>query len=384
MEWAQYYFPPRRCEWLDWVADAIGTIVGVKLPYVIAITGLYEGRLRLAREVLQRYPNSEEAWERISLPGKSAAWQRAQQELEFVDKHHIATYYLHDSDYPQRLAQCPDAPVLLYAKGNINLTDGHFVSIVGTRQASELGKITTREIVLRLADQLSKLTIVSGLAYGIDIAAHRAAIEAGIPTLIIPAHGLDRIYPAYHRPDAIRALENGGIITEYMSGNTPERNHFVARNRIIAGLSDCTIVVESRARGGSLITASMAFDYNRPVFAVPGRVSDDCSAGCNELIRDQKATLLQKPEDLIEAMMWTTAQHPVQTTLRGLEAEDESDLNDNEKMLLHLLREAEDGLLVNDIAEETDIPYSEIITHLMTLEMKKRVKSFPGGKFRAI
>ncbi len=355
-----------------------------KLPYVIAITGLYEGRLRLAREVLQRYPNPEEAWERISLPGKSAAWQRAQQELEFVDKHHIATYYLHDSDYPQRLAQCPDAPVLLYAKGNINLTEGHFVSIVGTRQASELGKITTREIVLRLADQLSRLTIVSGLAYGIDIAAHRAAIEAGIPTLIIPAHGLDRIYPAYHRPDAIRALENGGIITEYMSGNTPERNHFVARNRIIAGLSDCTIVVESRARGGSLITASMAFDYNRPVFAVPGRVSDDCSAGCNELIRDQKATLLQKPEDLIEAMMWTTAQHPVQTTLRGLESEDESDLNDNEKMLLHLLREAEDGLLVNDIAEETDIPYSEIITHLMTLEMKKRVKSFPGGKFRAI
>lgn len=355
-----------------------------KTPYVIALTALYADRQRLAREVLQHYPDPQEAWERSTMPGKSAAWQRAQEEMEFVAKHNIATYYLHDSDYPQRLAQCPDAPILLYTKGNINFTDGHFVSIVGTRQASELGKITTREIVTRLADQLSKLTIVSGLAYGIDIAAHRAAIEAGIPTLIIPAHGLDRIYPAYHRPEAVRALENGGIVTEYMSGNTPERHHFVARNRIIAGLSDCTIVVESRSRGGSLITASMAFDYNRPVFAVPGRISDDCSAGCNELIRDQKAMLMQNPDDLIEAMMWTTAQRPLQATLPGLETDDDSNLNDSEKLLLHMLRDADDGLLVNDIAEEADMPYSEIITHLMTLEMKKRVKSFPGGKFRAL
>ena len=355
-----------------------------KLPYVIALTYLYDGRLRLAREVLTVYPDPQEAWDRITLPGKSAAWQRAQQELEFVDKHHIATYFLHDSDYPQRLAQCPDAPVLLYAKGNINFTDGHFVSIVGTRHASERGKMTTYEIVTRLADQLTRLTIVSGLAYGIDIAAHRAAIETGIPTLIIPAHGLDRIYPAYHRPEAVRALENGGIVTEYMSGNTPERHHFVARNRIIAGLSDCTIVVESRSRGGSLITASMAFDYNRPVFAVPGRTSDDCSAGCNELIRDQKAMLIQNPDDLIEAMMWTTAQRPLQATLQGLDVDNDNNLNDSEKLLLHMLRDADNGLLVNDIAEEADMPYSEIITHLMTLEMKKYVKSFPGGKFRAI
>lgn len=355
-----------------------------RLPYVIALTSLYEGRPRLAREVLQQYPDPQEAWERITLAGKTNAWQRAQQELEFVNRHQIGTYYLYESDYPARLAQCPDAPVLLYTKGNINFSDGHFVSVVGTRQATERGKIITHDIILGLADLLPKLTIVSGLAYGIDIAAHRAALEAGIPTLIIPGHGLDRIYPAYHRPDAIRALENGGIVTEYMSGNTPEKQHFVARNRIIAGLSECTLVIESRARGGSLITASMAFDYDRPVFAVPGRISDESSAGCNELIRDQRATLIQSPDDLIETMLWATDKRPVQTSLQGLDTTDDSDLTAEEQKLLHMLRESDDGLLVNDIAEETDIPYSEIITHLMTMEIKKRVKSFPGGKFRAL
>lgn len=353
-----------------------------QLPYIIALTHLYDGKHRLLREVLERYPDPEEAWERVALPGKTASWQRAQQEMEFVTKHQLSTYYRYSPVYPARLAQCSDAPILLYAKGNINVTDGHFVSIVGTRQATERGKMITREIVLGLAEKLPKLTIVSGLAYGIDIAAHRAALEAGIPTLIIPGHGLDRIYPAYHRPDAVRALENGGILTEYMSGNTPEKHHFVARNRIIAGLSDCTVVVESRARGGSLITASMAFDYNRPVFAVPGRINDDSSAGCNSLIRDQRAMLMQSPDDLIEAMMWATDRKPVQTSLPM--DEDLSGLSPEEQTLLHLLREAEDGILVNDLAEEADISYSDIITHLMLLEMKKLVKSFPGGKFRAV
>ena len=168
-----------------------------------------------------------------------------------------------------------------------------------------------------------------------------------------------------------------------MTGNTPEKHHFVARNRIIAGLAECTVVIESRAKGGSLITASMAFDYNRPVFAVPGRIDDDSSTGCNELIRDQRASLMEKADDLIDAMLWATAKRPVQTQLQGLDTND-GDLSSEEQTLMKMLREAENGMLVNDIAEEADIPYSEIITHLMMLEMKKRVKSFPGGKFMAI
>ena len=354
------------------------------LPYIIALTHLYEGRPRLARELLQVYPDPVEAWDRINLAGKPLSWERAQQEMEFIRRHGIGTYYLHDEDYPQLLAQCPDAPVLLYTKGNINVKDGHFISVVGTRQATERGKILTREIILGLADKIPNLTVISGLAYGIDIAAHRAAMEAGLPTLIIPAHGLDRIYPAYHRPDAVRALENGGIITEYMSGNMPEKHHFVARNRIIAGLSECTIVVESHARGGSLITASMAFDYNRMVFAVPGRIEDEASVGCNELIRDQRASLLQKPDDLIEAMQWVTVQRPIQTQLQGLDTDADDGLSPEEQTIMSKLRESDNGLLVNDLAEETDITYSEIITTLMMLEIKKRVKSFPGGKYLAI
>ena len=359
-------------------------IAADRLPYIIALTHLYADRPRLAREVLQKYPDPQEAWERVALAGKSQSWERAQQELEFIHKHSIGTYYLHDADYPQLLAQCPDAPVLLYTKGNINVRDGHFVSVVGTRQPTERGKIVTRNIVLGLADRVSNLTIVSGLAYGIDITAHRAALEAGIPTLIIPGHGLDRIYPAVHRREAVIALEKGGILTEYMSGSTPEKHHFVARNRIIAGLSECTIVVESRARGGSLITASMAFDYNRPVFAVPGRIDDESSIGCNELIRNQKASLLQSPEDLIESMMWATSARPIQTRIDGLETPADNDLDPNELTLLHLLRGEENGMLVNDLAEEANISYSDVITNLMQLEIKKLVKSFPGGKFMAL
>ena len=358
-------------------------ITAEQLPYIIALTHLYYGRPRLAREVLAVYPDPQEAWDRISLAGKAQAWERAQQETEFVTKHQIGTYYLHDDDYPQLLAQCPDAPVLLYTKGNINFREGHFISIVGTRQATERGKLFTRDLVLELAQRLPQLTVVSGLAYGIDIAAHRAALEAGIPTLIIPGHGLDRIYPPAHRNEAVRALENGGIVTEYMSGSTPEKRHFVARNRIIAGLSECTVVVESHATGGSLITASMAFDYNRPVFAVPGRCNDEAAIGCNSLIRDQKAELLQTPDDLINTMLWATAERAVQMPIRGLDTSD-ADLAPEELTLLNLLRDADNGMLVNDLAEEADIPYSEIITHLMMLEMKKRVKSFPGGKFMAV
>ena len=354
------------------------------LPYIIALTQVYDRRSRLLRDTLRVYSDPREAWERLNMPGKQQAWQRAEQEMVFVDKHHIAAYYLHDSDYPRLLAQCPDAPVLLYAKGNINLKDGYFVSIVGTRQATERGKQITRDLVLELANSLPRLTIISGLAYGIDVAAHRAALEAGIPTIIIPAHGLDRIYPALHRPEAVRALENGGLLTEYPSGTTPEKFNFVARNRIVAGLSDCTVVVESRERGGALITASMAFDYNRPVFAVPGRISDDNSAGCNALIRDQRASLIERPDDLLQAMLWATDRRPVQTVIPGVEAESDADLTSEQLALLGLLREADEGMLVNELVEETDYAYSEVISNLMMLEMKKRVKSLPGGKFMAL
>lgn len=366
------------------------------LLYVVALRDLFATSQHRLREWLRAYPRPAEAWERLNMAGKQASLERAKQEMEFIERHHIRTAYFYDDDYPTRLKQCTDAPVLLFIKGNVDTENGHFVSIVGTRQATDRGRIFTRELIIHLAEKLPRLTIVSGLAYGIDIAAHRAAMEIGIPTLIIPAHGLDRIYPAVHRNDAVRALEHGGIITEYPSGTTPERYNFVARNRIIAGLSDCTVIVESRQQGGALITATMAADYDRTVFAVPGRVQDECSAGCNTLIRDQRAILLQTADDLLSAMNWLP-KYAAQTTLNlpdgdrqtcantsHLTTADETTLSEDELQILGIVRQAENGVTANDLVEEIQLPYHGICSTLMLLEVKQFVKSFPGGTFMAV
>lgn len=364
------------------------------LLYAIALRDMFSSRPHALRQLLKAYPKPELAWDRIDGEGKSASLERAKREMEFVERHHIRIVYLHDDDYPRLLRECPDAPVILFMKGNVNLSDGHFVSIVGTRQASERGKVLTREIVLSLAERLPRLTIISGLAYGIDIAAHRAALEIGVPTIIIPAHGLDRIYPPLHRNDAVRALDKGGIVTEYMSGTTPEKYNFVARNRIIAGMAECTVVIESREHGGALITARMAADYDRPVFAVPGRVTDDASLGCNHLIRDHRAMLLQSPDDLLREMNWqsrcatqTTLDLPLSNQPSAAAASDadspasDASLTEDEQTLMRILRDAEDGVTVNDLVEATQWPFTKISSLLMMLQVKKYVRSFPGGIF---
>lgn len=364
------------------------------LLYAIALRDMFSSRPHALRQLLKAYPKPELAWDRIDGEGKSASLERAKREMEFVERHHIRIVYLHDDAYPRLLRECPDAPVILFMKGNVNLSDGHFVSIVGTRQASERGKVLTREIVLSLAERLPRLTIISGLAYGIDIAAHRAALEIGVPTIIIPAHGLDRIYPPLHRNDAVRALDKGGIVTEYMSGTTPEKYNFVARNRIIAGMAECTVVIESREHGGALITARMAADYDRPVFAVPGRVTDDASLGCNHLIRDHRAMLLQSPDDLLREMNWqsrcatqTTLDLPLSNQPSAAAASDadspasDASLTEDEQTLMRILRDAEDGVTVNDLVEATQWPFTKISSLLMMLQVKKYVRSFPGGIF---
>jgi DNA processing protein len=233
--------------------------------------------------------------------------------------------------------------------------------------------------VLDLAAKVPDLTIISGLAYGIDVTAHRAAIEAGIPTIIIPAHGLDRIYPSVHRQVAVQALDNGGILTEYSCGTEPERFNFVARNRIVAGLADALVVVESKQKGGSLITADMAVDYGRDVFAMPGRPDDECSAGCNDLIKHNKAQLIEGAEDLIAAMQWQVeTKQPKQTTMVELMVE----LTATQRQLIDLLREAEEGLHINQLVMETQLAYNLVASELVMLELDDVVKSMPGGMWR--
>lgn len=351
--------------------------------YDIALSLLFNSNLRKSLALVDHYGSAEKAWHHLDEPGMSDALKRAEQELEWIQAHGIHVWTLADEDYPYRLRQCPDKPLLLYGKGNLHLSDGHFVSIVGTRRPTERGKELTTALVRTLHEQLEQVTIVSGGAYGIDITAHRVAIECGIPTLIIPAHGLDRIYPYQHRNDAIAALAHGGILTEFPSGTEPFPGNFVQRNRIVAGLADAVVVVESREKGGSLITARMALDYNRELFAFPGRPNDLSSCGCNNLIKEQKAQLLTCAEDLINAMNWTprnAPKQPVQTQLIGILA----DLTPSQQTIVNKLQEAEEGLHINHIVMETQLPYSDVSSDLLMLEMQGLLRSLPGGFYRLI
>lgn len=345
---------------------------------LIEFFGSAEAVFAASETELMTIPNIRKDTMQSLMSGKAEALRRAEQEIDFIEKNSIETYYYEDENYPYRLRECPDAPILLYGKGNLNLNNGMFLSVVGTRMPSDRGKQICTEIVTALARQTNDLTIVSGLAYGIDVTAHKAALAAGIPTIIIPGHGLDRIYPQVHRQVAVEALEKGGILTEYMSKTEPDRQNFVARNRIIAGLSDATLVVESKLKGGSLITADMANGYSREVFAVPGRPTDVISAGCNMLIKQQKAALVESADDIAAAMQWQSgsAEEPLQTEILD-------DLSAEETLLLDKLRQTEEGMHVNLLVMETALPYSQVTTALMTMEIRGIVRALPGSIYRA-
>ena len=347
----------------------------------IAITWANRTRQRLLHTVLDQYSSATEAasWHPEMITREAMA--HAQKELDFIEKHGIHLYYYKDDNYPYRLAQCADAPLLLYAKGNVDVNPKRVVSVVGTRMPSERGKDWCRQLVLDLAAQVPDVTIVSGLAYGIDVVAHKAAMESGISTIIVPAHGLDRIYPAVHRNVAVQALNKGGILTEYTTGTEPERHNFVARNRIVAGMADAVVIVESKAKGGSLITAQMAQDYNRDVFALPGRFNDANSEGCNTLIKMQRAQLITSAEDLIQAMQWQTEnKQPTQTVMVELL----HDLTNLQRLLWEKLSESDDGWHVNQLVMELQLPYNEVAAELMMLELKGIVKGLPGGIWRRV
>lgn len=349
--------------------------------YDIAFSMLYRTRLRKALKLIEHYGSAEKVWAAINEPDMKECLERAKRELEWIQEHGIRVWTLTDDDYPYRLRQCPDRPLLLYGKGNLRPSERHMVAIVGTRQPTQRGRELTEGLVRELHEQLESVTIISGGAYGIDITAHRAAIAQGIPTIIVPAHGLDRIYPYQHRSDAIKALEHGGLLTEFPSGTEPLAPYFVQRNRIVAGLADAVVVVESKEKGGSLITAQMAVDYNRELFAFPGRPTDVTSGGCNKIIRQNKAGLITCAEDLITAMQWTkrtTSVQPVQTQMIGLM----DDLTPQQQELLQKLQEAEEGMHINLLVMETERPYSEVSSDLTMLEIQGLVRSLPGGIYR--
>lgn len=314
--------------------------------------------------------------------GDRYAIELAEREIEFIEKKGIRLLCIGDREYPQRLAECCDAPLVLHYIGNADLNARHIVAIVGTRHASEYGKELCRNFVTDLAHFVPGTLIVSGLAYGIDVCAHRAALEAGLPTVGVFAHGLDRIYPNAHRATAKSMLENGGLLTEFMSGTNPFPSNFVQRNRVVAGISDATVVVESASKGGSLITASLAGSYARDCFAFPGRVNDRYSQGCNELVSRNKAALITSAYDFVEAMNWETVSK--KKSAEDLQRELFPELTPEENAVVDALHSDSDGMQVNQLVVLLNIPINKLLPLLFEMEMKGYVKAVAGGCYRAM
>jgi len=309
------------------------------------------------------------------------AMRLAEAEMEFIEKKRLKVYALLDEDYPQRLRECEDAPLMLYGCGNFNLNTQRIISVVGTRKCSEYGREVCNNFIADLKRYYPDALIVSGLAYGIDVCAHRAALDNGMSTVGVLAHGLDTIYPSMHRQVAAEMVhQQGGLLTEYTTHTTPEKGNFVRRNRIVAGLCDACIVVESSQRGGSLITAELAMEYNRDVFAFPGRVYDEYSQGCNNLIRHQRATLLTSAADLLDAMGW---ENPLERESKPKAVQQElfPDLSDEERALVNTLKGVDDKH-INQIAIDANIPYSRASMILFDLEMKGVVKALGGARYK--
>lgn len=312
---------------------------------------------------------------------RGKALKAATQEISFIRKSGITPLFFTDSDYPQRLLECDDAPLMLYYKGSVSLQQPRVVSVVGTRHATPYGKNFVEALVRDLADACPDTLIVSGLAYGIDITAHRAALRFGLPTVGVLAHALNTIYPAQHRNTAVEMLKQGGLLTEYNTTQATHRGYFLARNRIVAGIADAVVVVESGIKGGSLFTANIAGDYHRDVFALPGRVGDISSMGCNNLIKQNKAALLTCADDLIEAMGWGVRyDKPMQTTLT---VTDDIALTAEEQNIMQYLTMQGEGQ-INRMAVELNTPIATLSATLVELEFKGCVMTYPGGVYRPV
>lgn len=306
------------------------------------------------------------------------AIETAKHEIDFIRAKNITPLCYTSSSYPARLRDCEDAPVILFSLGKANYNAPKIVSIVGTRNMTPYGNDICTSFVTELHRQHPDIIIVSGLAFGVDICAHRAALQCQAPTVGVLAHGLDRIYPSVHRHEAAQMIEQGGLLTEYISGTAPERYQFLQRNRIVAGLADAVVVVESASHGGSMVTADIAATYHRDVFAFPGRVFDKYSEGCNQLIRTQKAVALQDAADFLQLMNWgKTDKEPA----RQLDLFTE--LSDSQRKIIEIMKTTDDSQ-VNQIVVESGMPFSKVSSDLFDLETKGIVKVLGGGRYRLI
>jgi DNA processing protein len=305
------------------------------------------------------------------------ALKNAASQLKFLQKYKIRILFYTDAGYPQRLKNCFDAPVLLYYKGTADLNHSRIISIVGTRKATSYGLSLCKQVAETLREY--NVLVISGLAYGIDVAAHRESLSNGIPTVGILGHGLDRLYPAVHRDVAQEMLSRGGLLTEFPPGTVPDKENFPKRNRIIAGISDAVLVVEAAAKGGALITAEIAVSYNRDVFAFPGRTTDVYSAGCNFLIKTNRAALIGHTKDLAYYMGWEVESKPAEDRQTALQV----GLSAQESSIVALLT-CFNTLRVDELAIKANIPQSKLAFFLLNLEMKGIIISLPGKVYQLV
>ena len=362
------------------------------LRYAIALSQMKGMSRQVAEKLLLScgdldtlFNESAESWREIlgiTAPlfdetSREKALSAADAEMAFIEKRGITPLFFTDMDYPARLHECPDAPVMLYFKGNGNLNPHHILSIVGTRKATRYGRDFCADLLGQLSQSVPGLTIVSGMAYGIDICAHREALKNNLPTIGVLAHGLHTLYPSVHRVTAREAEQNGGLLTEYTTQQPILKINFVARNRIVAGMTEATLVIESPEKGGALITAHLARDYNREVFALPGNINQECSIGCNRLIRDNVAALVTSAKDIIETMGWETATRSDVKQQPSLFPE----ISEKESVLLQILHERGE-MQINQLTVAPNLPTGEILSTLLEMEFKGLVRTLPGGMFR--
>jgi DNA processing protein len=310
--------------------------------------------------------------------------RNAQKELEFVNKNNIQYRYFLDDEYPKNLQHCIDAPILLFEDGHIDLSQKRIISIVGTRNMTRYGQEFCEQFIQDLVPY--DPIIVSGFAYGVDICAHKAAIKHKLQTIAVLAHGLEQIYPRAHKRYIHQVNGYGGFFTEFFHNETPLRENFLKRNRIVAGLSQATIIIESAAKGGSLVTADIANSYDRDVFAVPGKVTDTMSQGCNELIKNHKAQLLQSADDLVKMLNWdisTSSMQVQQKTQKPIQKQLFAELTSEEEKVFKYLS-ANGSQLLDLIALETEIPVYQLASILLQMELKGVIKPLPGKMFELV
>lgn len=340
---------------------------------LISYCGGVEAVFRERRTTLLKIPGIGEATA-ASVVSQDVL-SRAAREVDYIEKNGVKPLFYLDDDYPWRLKNCMDSPVMLYFDGNANLNAERTVAIVGTRRITDYG----REVCRALVEGLSAMNVltVSGLAFGVDTCAHRYSLDHGISTVGVLGHGLDRLYPPQNRSLAQRMAGNGGLITEFMSGTNPDRENFPQRNRVIAGMADAVIVVESGMKGGSLITADIANSYNRDVYAVPGRVGDERSSGCNWLIKSNRAALIETAADLSYLMSWEEKSKTKVPRQQELFRE----LQPDEQVVVDLLRETGD-LTIDALISALGLSSGKVAAALLGLEFSGIVVCLPGKVYK--